>query len=55
MEDEDEDQENEQEDERETVKSAKWRVEERSEQTLRMKHGDDVMRTTILSQCHVRH
>ena len=24
---------------RETVKSAKWRVEERSQQTLRMKHG----------------
>ena len=23
---------------KETVKSAKWRVEERSEQTLRMKH-----------------
>ena len=24
---------------RETVKSATWRVEEKSEQTLRMKHG----------------
>ena len=39
MEGENEDQENEKEDERETVKSAKWRVEEKSEQTLRMKHG----------------
>ena len=38
MEDEDEDQENEKED-GETVKSAKWRVEERSEQTLHTKHG----------------
>ena len=35
---EDEDRENERK-MRETVKSAKWRVEERSEQTLRKKHG----------------
>ena len=53
MEDEDEDQENEKED-GETVKSAKWSVEEKSEQTLRLSM-DDMMRTNILSQCHVRH
>ena len=39
MEDEDEDQVDEVEDERDSVKNTKWRVEERSEQTLRMKHG----------------
>ena len=44
---------------RETVKSAKWRAEEKSEQTLRMKHGwrdadnhlEPMSRATLLNMC----
>ena len=50
MEDEDEDQENEKEDERD---SEECKMESRRES--RRTTMDDVMRTTILSQCHVRH
>ena len=39
---------------RDTVKSAKWRVEENQNNHYAWSM-DDVMRTNILSQCHVRH
>ena len=39
---------------RETVKSAKWRVEENQNNHC-ARSMDDVMRTNILSQCRVRH
>ena len=51
-EDEDEDQENEKEDERDG-EECKMESRRESKQPLRMM--DDVMRTTILSQCHARH
>ena len=39
---------------RETVQSAKWRLEENQNNHC-ARSMDDVMRTNILSQCHVRH